>query len=82
MKTRLIATAALLCALPASGGGVQPTPEQIDALTPIDTQPSRAQVDLAFPSGASITGLIALATDPTQDLGLQIRAIRTLPQYC
>jgi len=82
MKTRLIATAALLCALPASGGGVQPTPEQIDALTPIDTQPSRAQVDLAFPPGASITGLIGLATDPTQDLGLQIRAIRMLPQYC
>jgi len=82
MKIRLLATAALLCALPASGDGVAPTPEQIDALTPIDTQPARAQVDLAFPPGASIAGLIGLATNPAQDLGLQIRAIRMLPQYC
>jgi hypothetical protein len=82
MKTRLIATAALLCALPASGGGVQPTPAQVDALTPIDAPPVRGQVELAFPAGAGIAGLIALATDPGQELGLQIRAMRTLPQFC
>lgn len=78
--------AALLCAVPATGGGIDPTPDQVDALTVVDTPPSRAVVDLAFSSGPGPTpgldALLALAVGPTQDLGLQIRALRALPQYC
>lgn len=86
MTRRLLALAALLCAVPATGSGIDPTPAQIDALTVIDAPPSRAVVDRAFSSGPGPTpgldALVALAGDPTQDLGLQIRAMRALPQYC
>ena len=86
MMRRLLAMAALLCAVPATGSGVDPTPAQVDALTVVDAPPSRAVVDLAFSSGPGPTpgldALLALAGDSTQDLGLQIRAMRALPQYC
>jgi hypothetical protein len=82
VRAGLLAISAVLCALPASGSGVQPTPEQIDALSPIDSVPSRVHIDLAFPPGGGLDGLIAIATDPAQDLGVQIRALRALPQYC
>lgn len=78
--------AALLCAVPATGTGIDPTSAQIDALTVVDAPPSRAVVDRAFASGTGPTpgldALLALAGDATQDLGLQIRAMRALPQYC
>jgi hypothetical protein len=78
--------AALLCAVPATGSGIGPTPAQVDALTAVDAPPTRAVIDLAFSSGPGPTpgldGVLALAGDPTQDLGLQIRALRALPQYC
>ena len=86
MTRRLFAMAALLCAVPATGTGIDPTSAQIDALTVVDAPPSRAMVDLAFSSGPGPTpgldALLALAGDSTQDLGLQIRAMRALPQYC
>lgn len=86
MRPKLLVFAALLCAVPASGGGVDPTPAQVDALTAIETPPTRAVIDLAFASGPGpspgLDALLALAKGPTQDLGLQIRAIRALPQYC
>jgi hypothetical protein len=86
MRPRPLIFAALLGAVPASGGGVTPTPAQVDALTAIDTPPTRAVVDLAFASdpgpSPGLEALQALAVDPMQDLGLQIRAIRALPQYC
>jgi hypothetical protein len=86
MTRRLVVLAALLCAVPATGGGIEPTPAQVDALTVVDAPPTRAMIDLAFSSGPGPTpgldGALALAGDPTQDLGLQIRALRALPQYC
>jgi hypothetical protein len=86
MTRRLLVLAALLCAVPATGSGVEPTPAQVDALTVVDAPPTRAVIDLAFSSGPGPTpgrdGALALADDPTQDLGLQIRALRALPQYC
>ena len=86
MTRRLLVIAALLCAVPATGSGIDPTSAQIDALTVVDAPPSRALVDLAFSSGPGPTpgldALLALAGDATQDLGLQIRAVRALPQYC
>jgi hypothetical protein len=82
MTPRLLVVAALLCALPASGGGVPPTPAQLDALSTIDAVPSRTLIDAVFPAGTSVAALIAIATDPARDLGVQVRALRTLPQYC
>lgn len=86
MTRRLLVMAALLCAVPATGSGIDPTSAQIDALTVVDAPPSRALVDRAFSSGPGPTpgldALLALAGDATQDLGLQIRAMRALPQYC
>jgi hypothetical protein len=85
MTRRLLVLAALLCAVPATGGDIAPTPAQVDAMTVVDAPPTRADVDLAFASGPGPTGLdalLALASDSTQDLGLQIRALRALPQYC
>lgn len=86
MTRRLLVLAALLCAVPATGGGIEPTPAQVDAMTVVDAPPTRAVVDLAFSSGPGPTpgldALLALAGDSTQDLGFQIRAIRALPQYC
>jgi hypothetical protein len=86
MTRRLFVLAALLCAVPATGSGIAPTPAQVDALTVVDAPPSRAVVDRAFSSGPGPTpglaALLALAGDSAQDLGLQIRALRALPQYC
>lgn len=87
MKRRLLVTAALLSALPASGGGATPDPAVVEALTPIDALPAKVLVDAAFQSGSGsgsdgLNGLLALAVDSTIDLGVQIRAIRTLPLYC
>lgn len=86
MTPRLLVIAALLCAVPASGGDIEPTPAQVDALTVVDAPPSQAVIDRAFASGPGPTpgldAVLALAGDSTQDLGLQIRALRALPQYC
>lgn len=82
MRTRLALFAVLLCTLRASGGSVQPTVEQIDALTQIDTLPTRSQIDLAFGTTSGSSALISIARDPGMGLDLQLRAIRTLPQYC
>jgi hypothetical protein len=86
MTRRLLVFAALLCAVPATGGDLAPTPAQIDALTVVDAPPSRAVIDRAFASRPGSTpgldAVVALAGDPMQDLGVQIRALRALPQYC
>jgi len=82
MKTRLAVLALLLCTLRANGTGVQPSDDQIDALTQIDTMPTRPQLDLAFGATGSLAALVAIARDASQGLDLQIRAIRALPQYC
>lgn len=81
MKTGLVATAALLSTLPASGDAIQPTPEQVAVLSTIDAPPARSQIDLAF-GPDSQNAVLAIARGPTGDVGLQIRAIRALPQYC
>jgi hypothetical protein len=86
MRARLIVLAALLCAVPATGSGIEVTQAQIDALTVIDAPPSRDAIDLAFSSNPGPTpgldAVLRLAIDNAQDFGLQIRAIRALPLYC
>lgn len=84
----LVALAAVLCAVPATGTGtgIEPTQAQLDALTIIDAPPSRKVVDRAFSSGPGpnpgLDALLALAHDGSPDLGIQIRALRALPEYC
>jgi hypothetical protein len=82
MKPRLLIAAALLCTLPASGDSVQLSESQIDALTTIDTTPTRSQIDFTFGATDGLGALIAIAKDTGQRFDLQLRAIRTLPQYC
>jgi len=86
MTRRLLVIAALLCAVPATGGDLAPTPAQIDALTVVDAPPTRAVIDRAFAAlpgpTPGLDAVVALAGDPMQDLGVQIRALRALPQYC
>jgi hypothetical protein len=82
----VIASAVLLCALPAQGDLATLPPAVVDALTQIDTVPSQATINDMFPSPqAALDNLRAIALDHTLDLGslgIQLRAIRALPAYC
>lgn len=55
----------------------------LEAMTPIDALPSMAALDVVF-ANATAANLqqIALITDGSVDFGVQLRAIRTLPDYC
>lgn len=82
MKRRLLTVAVLLSALPASGGDAPLDPALVEALTPIDGLPSKVLVDFASRPSSGLDRLLSLVMDPAIDLGIQIRAIRMLPQYC
>jgi HEAT repeat protein len=79
---RLLVLAAMLGAMPVSGDQAQLSSAVHDVLTPLDLLPSKSDVDSAFMSAPALENLIAIARDPTMDVGVQIRAIRTLPLYC
>ena len=81
MNRRLLALSALLCAFPARGD-TPPDTAVVEALTPLDAQPSKVLVDQAFRGSSSVDRLLALANDSTINPAVQIRAIRMLPQYC
>jgi hypothetical protein len=81
----LISCAVLLCALPADGDTtVALAPAAIDVLTSIDAMPTQAALYDAFgaPPLLPDNPLLTIARDPTADLGVVLRAIRTLPLYC
>lgn len=84
MKPRLLVIAALLSTLRATGANAPLTPAEAVALRSIDALPTAAQIDFAVGggSGSGLARLLELASDPTIDLGIQIRAIRLLPLYC
>lgn len=82
MKVRLIAIAALLTTLRATGANAPLSPAESLTLQAIDQLPTRAQIDFAVQPAAGIDRLIELASDQAIDLGIQIRAIRLLPLYC
>ncbi|HEU4730078.1 MAG TPA: hypothetical protein VFT22_19405 [Kofleriaceae bacterium] len=82
MTRRLLAFALLLCALPARGDDAQ-VDAIANALMTIDEPPSATDLATVFSSSTdAITQLHDVAVDPTLDVGLRIRAIRTLPSYC
>jgi len=80
MRGGLFATAALLCALPASGENLALSQMVINALTPIDTMPSETALATVFT--APLDSLRTIALDHSVDFGVELRAIRALPTYC
>lgn len=82
MKVRLIAIAALLTTLRATGANAPLSPAESLTLQAIDQLPTRAQIDFAVQPAAGLDRLSELASDTMLDLGVQIRSIRLLPLYC
>jgi hypothetical protein len=83
MRRGLLVCAVLLCALPAQGDLTSLPPAVVDALTQIDTPPSKSTLNEMFSTPqAAVDNLRAIALDRTIDLGVEIRAIRALPVYC
>jgi HEAT repeat protein len=60
---------------------VFPQPVQ-DALTVIDTVPTKIQLDSVFPNGDALPVLAAIAVDKNADTGIRLRAIHALSKYC
>lgn len=68
-----------LCALPAQG--TQTTTTELHTLTPIDSLPTKD--DIVNITGPDVVPrLRELALSETVDFGVQLRAIRALPQFC
>jgi hypothetical protein len=82
MRPGLIACAVLLGALPADGNNALLSPPVERALTLLDATPSKAALSDAFGTPAPLDNLLAIASDPTVDLGIELRAIHALPAYC
>jgi hypothetical protein len=77
------AIAVLVTAAIASGDAVLEQKQRY-TLTPIDSVPTRQQIDLAY-SGSPQTALQNLSTiaiDVGADVGIRLRAIHALPKYC
>jgi hypothetical protein len=82
MRLGLVPCAAVLCALPAYGEPTALPQSVVNALTPIDSVPSKSALNAAFPPQAALESLLSIALDRTSDLGIELRAIRALPSYC
>lgn len=79
----VIALAVVLCALPAQGDLADLPASVVDALTQIDTPPSKSALNQMYPTPqAALDNLRAIAVDHTNGLGVELRAIRALPAYC
>lgn len=81
----VVLAVAVAIGLPARGDIAQLSPAVINALTQIDVVPSRQQLDAVHGNDAlaAIANLRAIAlAEGAVDVGVQLRAIRALPQYC
>lgn len=80
----LAITLALGAGLTASGDVAQLTQPVINALTPIDSTPSSKQLNAVHNNDAqeALANLVAIALSENIDRGVQLRAVRALPQYC
>jgi hypothetical protein len=81
MKRLALATLVIASSLRADG--LPLSQNNIETLTPIDTLPTTTALDLTFPPDA-VSSLVQIASsaDADVDLGVQLRAIRSLPLYC
>ena len=77
-RMSLIVVGLALCAMPAQGA--DPTPAELHAMTPIDELPSKDEITQLFVD--PIPRLRELALTQTVDFGVQLRAVRSLPQFC
>src|SRR5262245_30548795 len=66
----------------ASGDPLLLTTQIQQTLTQLDALPSRAQIDDAHESEPALDNLSLIILDDTVDVGLQIRAVRAIAQYC
>ena len=64
-----------------SGNAVTLSQAQENELTPIDSLPTPAQLDVAF-QGQALTELTAIAAADGNDVGVRLRAIYALVNYC
>ena len=54
----------------------------LHALTMIDRVVTKTELIAAFGAQDTATALVALAADPSTDVGVRLRAIRALPLFC
>jgi methyl coenzyme M reductase gamma subunit len=81
MRTQLV-LASLAFVATANGGGAVALPQQVqNALTPIDSVPTKTELDAVF-SDQALSNLSTIAADPTADTGIRLRAIHALTKYC
>ena len=83
---RTLAIALVASALAASvalaTGTANLTPEVRDALTSIDTVPTKSQIDSAFDPANALDSLSEISQDTQVDIGVRVRAIHALAKYC
>lgn len=82
MKHAGIVVGLALCTLPARGAQEVLAPSVQYALTPIDSLPTRQELETVFANQDPVLRLSQIAQDPTADFGVRLRAIRALPQFC
>ena len=80
-RVALITVLVGLGALSAHGDSIQLTPNVMNAMTPIDSVPTKDELVRIFPQNTA-TQLAAIAQDTNVDFGVRLRAIRALPQFC
>jgi hypothetical protein len=79
---RLAGVRGALCALPAHGEDLLPQ-GVLSALTPVDSLPSKDTLNDVFATPQlALDNLQSLALNRNIDLGIQLRAIGSLPSYC
>jgi HEAT repeat protein len=76
----------VLAFVPVADGGTTDLPALVEnALTPIDTVPTKNQIDDAFLQAGSndpLGGLRTIASNSGEDTGVRLRAIHALSKYC
>ena len=79
----MIRAVALVLVAAAAAASTMPLPQDaMDALTAIDTVPTRTQLDSLLGSAAAGPALIAVAQDTSANPGVRLRAIHALAKYC
>jgi len=83
MRRQALVLALLAFAATAHGTSVVLSMQQQNTLTPIDSVPTTSELDALFPdAGSALDGLALIAQDSTTDVGIRIRALHALTQYC
>src|SRR5262245_33068759 len=79
-----VASVLVASAVAIATGTTNLTPDMQHVLTPIDSIPTREQLNTAFNNdpGAALQNLSALSADADSDIGIRLRAIHALAKYC